>query len=312
MQPVFDTCTPRPEVLTGELREQQFAAKLKAVLDGTADPVYQNGQKFFENTFVTEGLRSLTREVFGRLSGREPANSPFIRLETSFGGGKTHNLIALYHLSQGQREGVPTDLVDPDWIPASPWTAAGVVGSDMDPANGIEHEGITTRTLWGELAWQIGRARGDAAGAYELVRQSDELLAAPGTQVLERLVGDEPALLMLDEIARYLTAARAIPTANRQSNLAEQTVAFLMSLIEFAASQPRVAVVLTLADSRDAFGEATEELKQELSDARRVSARQERVITPTAETEISRIVSHRLFEGIEPAAARETAEAYAA
>ncbi len=312
MRPVFDTCTPRREVLEGELREQQFAAKLRAVLDDAADEVYQNGTKFFENTFVTEGLRALAREVLGRLSGAQPSNSPFIRLETAFGGGKTHNLIALYHLSQGQRDGVPANLVDPNWIPEDPWLAAGVVGTDMESADGIRHDdGTMTRTLWGELAWQIGRARGDAPAAYEIVRRSDELGAAPGTQVLERLVGGRPALLMLDEIARYMTVAKVIPTAHGGSNLAEQSVAFLMSLIEFAASQPNVAVVLTLADSTDAFGEATDQLKQELEEARRVSARQERVITPTGETEIARIVCHRLFESIDPDAAEETSAAFA-
>ena len=242
MKTVLHTCSPRREVLEGELRDQQFAAKLKAVLEGTADPIYGNGQQFFENTFVTDGLRALTKEVVGRLSGEQPGNSPFIRLETAFGGGKTHNLIALYHLSQGQRKGVPDDLVDSSWIPENPWLAAGVVGTDMESADGIHHEdGITTRTVWGELAWQVGRARGDTQAAYETVRKSDELGVAPGTGALERLVGDQPALLMLDEIARYLTVAKAIPTANGESDLAEQTVAFLMSLIEFAASQPWVA-----------------------------------------------------------------------
>ena len=313
MKTVFETCIPRREVLEGELRDQQFAAKLRAVLDGTADEVYQDGKKFFENTFITEGLRTLAREVLGRLSGAQPSNSPFIRLETAFGGGKTHNLIALYHLSQGQREAVPVDLVDPAWIPTEPWLAAGVVGTDMESADGIQHDdGITTRTLWGELAWQIGRARGDAAGAYEIVRQSDELGTAIGTAALERLIGDEPTIIMLDEVARYLTVAKAIPTAHGGSNLAEQSVAFLMSLIEFAASKPRVAVVLTLADSSDAFGEASDQLRQELEEAKRVSARQERVITPTGETEIARIVCHRLFEHIDPDAARQTAEAFSA
>lgn len=309
MKVVFDAdaCVPRDEVLKGELREEMFAAKLKGVVEGSADPIYGNAKLFFENTYPTEGLRTLAQEVLGRLSGQKPTNSPFIRLETSFGGGKTHNLIALYHLAQGHAEGAPGDLVPKGWVPKSPWKTVGLVGSDMDPGNGIAHGDVTTRTLWGELAYQLGGRDG-----YELIRKSDEGLVSAGAQFLEKLVGDQPALIMLDELARYLRAAKAVATANKKSDLAEQAVAFLMTLIEFAASRERVAVVITLADSKDAFGDETESLKLELAEAKHISARQERVITPTGETEIARIVNHRLFQSIDATAAEQVATAYAA
>ena len=307
MTTVFDACVPRDEVLSGELRDDMFAARLKDVIDGTADPVYGDSRRFFENTYPTEGLTTLVREVLGRLSGAEPANSPFIRLETSFGGGKTHNLIALYHLVNGAAEGVPTALVDPAWIPDEPWMSAGVVGSDLDPANGLRHDSVTTHTLWGEIAYQLGGAE-----AYEHVRSSDETLAAAGTQWLEAVVGDGPAVIMVDEVARHLRVAKAVQTRNKKSDLAEQTVAFIMSLIEYAASKPKVGVVITLADSRDAFGAETEGFREALAEAHNVAARQERVLTPTDETEISRIVDHRLFKHIDALAAKETSEKYVA
>ena len=95
MKTVFETCVPRSEVLSGELREEMFAARMKDVVVGTADPIYGNPAKFSGNTFPTSGLRSLVREVMRRLTGKQPSNSSFIRLETSSGGGKTRNLIAL-------------------------------------------------------------------------------------------------------------------------------------------------------------------------------------------------------------------------
>lgn len=306
MRSIFETCTPRPEVLTGDLRDEMFAAKLKDVLEGTADPVYQDPARFFENTFPTDGLKTLLREVAGRLSGESPSFSPFVRLETSFGGGKTHNLIALFHLARGTAPGLAESIVPASWRPKSPWKTVGIVGSDMDPSNGVRHPDVTTRTIWGEIAWQLGGAKGFAE-----VAESDVSGAAPGTGFLERLVGDAPCLLMLDEMARYLRAAKAVATANKRSDLAEQTVAFLMTLVEFAASRPKVSVVLTLADSADAFGSDTDQLKQELAEAKRVSARQERVLRPTGETEISRIVNHRLFRSVDAAAAAETAAAFA-
>jgi len=308
MKTVFETCIPRNEVLSGDLREEMFAARLRDVMDKTADDIYKKPREFFENTFPTEGLRTLLREVIGRMSGKAPTNSPFIRLETSFGGGKTHNLIALYHLTQAHADGLPDGIVDAEWIPKKPWLSAGIVGSsDTDPANGIKHGDVTVHTLWGELAWQLGKKEG-----FDLVRKSDDMLVAPGPQFLEALIGDRPALIMLDEVARHLRVAKAVSVAGKRSNLAEQTVAFLMTLIEFAASRKHACVVVTLADSQDAFATETDMLKTELAEARRISARQERVITPTGETEISRIVTHRLFKKIDYKAAKTTAAGYAA
>lgn len=120
---------------------------------------------------------------------------------------------------------------------------------------------------------------------------------------------------MLDEVARHLRSAKTVPTATRRSDLAEQTVAFLMSLFEFAASKQYVEVVPTLIDSSDTFGCETDELRQqiarELAEAKHLSARQERVITPTSETEIAAIVTHRLFRAIDRRVAAQVAWVYA-
>ncbi len=329
MKPIFETCEPRPEVLSGDLTEDTFAARLRDVIDGTADPAYQDPVNFFRNTFPTDGLRTLAREVLGRLSGRQPASSPFIRLETSFGGGKTHNLIALYHLATGggqaaldaaeenaaRGNGGEGIVPGADWLPSDRWAVAGVVGSDLDPAEGIAHDGVSTWTLWGELAWQAGASAGGPEGgkrAYEHVRRADESRIAPGTASLERAVGDRPTLIMFDEIARYLRAAKAVRAENGQTDLAEQTVAFVMTLIELAASRPNIAFVLTLADSSDAFRSETVRLQAELEEVKNVSARQERVITPASESEIAPIVRHRLFERFDDSAAAAAADAYRA
>ncbi|MBN1878454.1 MAG: ATP-binding protein [Anaerolineae bacterium] len=311
MRLVFDTCIPRFEVRQGELSEDIFAARLKDVMDGTAPDVYQHPQVFFENTFPTEGLRVLLNEVLGRLTGARPSNSPVIRLETAFGGGKTHNLIALYHAARGA---VPpaqmTALVAADLRPEPGQVdIAGVVGSDLVPESGLYHpaDDVRVYTLWGELAYQLRGLDG-----YALVRESDLHKSAPGTGLFEELIGDRPTLMMLDEIARHMRAAQSVPTVTGKSDLAEQTVAFLMSLFEFAASKARVVVVFTLAGVGDAFAKETEHLREQLAEVHKVSARQEQVITPTGETEVAAIVRHRLFEHIDATAAAETAQVYAA
>ncbi len=304
MRTIFQACQPRDEVLRGELREQRFAASLTRVLRGDADPVYSDPATFFQNTYATSGLRSLLRESLGRLTGRQSSNAPVIRVETSFGGGKTHNLIALYHVCRHPAvlRSFP-DFVAAELLPGEPVRlVGGVVGGDLDAANGVDHGGVRTYTLWGEIAYQLGGVEG-----YKLVPPSDEQRVAPGTQVWEKLIGKEPALVLIDEIAQHLRSDRAVKSAVGGTNLAEQTIAFLMSLIKFAAESPRAVLVYTLADAGDAFGKETEEARQELAEARSVSARQEHVLTPTAENEISAIVSHRLFASIDRSAAREVA-----
>ena len=298
MRSIFDLCVPRDEVLSGELREDIFAARLKDVIDGRADPVYGDPATFFDNTYPTAGLRTLLTDALGRLVGDAAGKNAIIRLETAFGGGKTHNLIALYHVAKGAGDprviehftGEALQLPKPGEI-----KIAGVVGSDLDPTIGIDHpdEGVTTLTLWGELAFQLGGRAG-----YDLIRESDLKKIAPGTGLYERLVGDHPTLIMIDEIARHMRAAAAADTAVGNSTLADQTAAFLMSLLEFAASKERCLVVLTLAGRTDAFAQETETLRQKLVEILHVSARQERVLTPTVEGEIYAIVTHRLFRSI--------------
>jgi hypothetical protein len=305
LKTIFETCTPRAEVLKGELREQQFAASLTKVLRGEADEVYGDPAKFFPNTFPTGGLRSLLSEALGRLSGVKPSNAPIIRLETSFGGGKTHNLIALLHLCRGAVAPKESSrFVSPEYLPAQAVTKiAGIVGPDMDVANGIDHGPVKTFTLWGEIAYQIGGPAG-----YEIVRKSDEQRTAPGTQVWEKLIGAEPALILIDEIAAYLRAAKG--TAVGTTSLAKQTVAFLMSLMKFVSESNRAVLVYTLTDSSDAFGKEADELREELAEARSVSSRQEHILTPTAENEISAIVNHRMFSKVDHGASQDVSEEF--
>ncbi len=308
MVSIFRACEPREEVLSGELREEIFAARLRDVIEGHADEVYWNPETFFDNTYPTEGLKLLLSEALGRLSGAKLSNNAVIRLETAFGGGKTHNLIALYHVASGYVP--PAHFLDGDLVPPPEAVRiAGVVGSDLEPTIGLQHQEVTTYTLWGEIAYQLG-----GSPAYTLVQQSEKDKTAPGTGLLEQLIGNTPTLIMLDEVARHLRSAKTVPTATGRSDLAEQTVAFLMSLFEYAASKQNVVVVLTLADASDAFGQETNELREkierELAEVKRLSARQERVITPTSENEIAAIVTHRLFRYIDNGVAAETTRAY--
>jgi len=300
---VFDTCVPRDEIRSGDLSLDLFAAKLRPVVEGKAPRIYQQPDLFLANTFPTDGLKTLITEVFGRLTG-QLIGSPVIRLETSFGGGKTHDEIALWHLAKHGRQidGLNRFVDDLSLIPDRPIQVAAIDGRDLDPESGVYHPetGITTYTLWGEMAYQIGGIEG-----YQLLRGADENRISPGTSVIDRLVGKEPTLIILDEIARHLRAAKAKTVG--QSTLAEQVVAFLFSLMDQAASCNNLVFVYSLASESDTFAKETAEMQQELM---RASARQERVLSPSTDIEIYNIVRQRLFSSISAEAAEKSAEEY--
>ena len=301
MRSVFEACTPRPDVLSGDLRDDMFAAHLEDVARGVADPVYGDPVTFFANTYPASGLRALLEEALGRATGRKPAAAPVIRLETSFGGGKTHSLIALYHLATGGVRPIGVEeFVKPELLPDAPIRVVTLVGSALDPAEGMTHDDVTTRTLWGELAHQLG--------AYPVVQAADEAGTAPGTHTIEQVLGPGPVIVLMDEMARYLEVTQGRVVG--KSTLADQTIAFLMALFEAASSSPRVVVVLTLASSSDAFGEQTEAIQQVLRGVKAVSARKEHVITPTTEDEIAAVVRQRLFERVDTGAAVAAKQGY--
>lgn len=298
---IFKTCVPRAEILAGELSLDLFAAKLKLVTEGKAPHVYQDSTTFFSNTFATQGLKTLISEVFGRLVG-DKVGSPIIRLETSFGGGKTHDEIALWHIAKNGRE-IPglERFADLSVIPERPIQVAAIACQDLTPVEGVLHAdtGVTTYTIWGEIAYQIGGIDG-----YSLLKGSDEQRVSPGTAVLSRIIQGQPTVIILDEIAQHLRVSKAVTVG--KSDLAQQVVAFLFSLMDLAASSNNLIFVYTLADSGDSFGEETTEIKEAIS----ASARQERVLKPSTDVEIYNIVKQRLFTSIDNNAAQNASKEY--
>jgi len=297
VKPVWQTCTPRKEVLSGEVKGDIFAAKLGEVVRGTAPDVYQKPGVFFQNTFPTIGLKSLLEATFKRLKKRAGGDA-LIRLQTTFGGGKTHNFIALWHIARSPTKvGDISKFLNKSLLPTKPINAAGIDGTDIDPLKGQKHGKLTVLTLWGEIAFQLRGEKG-----YAIIEKNDKAISPPGVDTLAELFGDEPALVIVDELAHYLRVAK--------SEIAEQTVAFFHRLTEFAASRDNISVVLSLAESRDAYARETHEINEAIKEMLRVVSRREIVFTPTDEREMGEIIRHRLFTDIDHKAARETARRY--
>ena len=93
---------PHKDVLEGTFKQAKFAADISQVVNGTALPFYQDAEQFYARTYITEGMRLLLISVAQRLAGK--SGDPVIQLQTNFGGGKTHTLLAVYHLAQSAFE----------------------------------------------------------------------------------------------------------------------------------------------------------------------------------------------------------------
>jgi predicted AAA+ superfamily ATPase len=201
---------------------------LSHVVRGTGGPVeYSNPQRFFANTYPTRGLKSLLANVCTRLSGKSGAVAAIFRLDTSFGGGKTHGLIALVHAARGMLAVTnPSEFLDPALIPTDEVRVAVFDGENADPANGRRMANdVLAFTPWGEIAFALAGHEG-----YERLKKSDQEGMAPGAGTIAELFGDCPALILLDELSVYLRKIKNRPGAR------DQLTAFLTSLFKAAGS----------------------------------------------------------------------------
>lgn len=309
---------PREDVRAGQLTDAHFAAQLDQIVrDPGAYPVYGDPEKFFEITYPTSGLKRLLSRVFGRLSGAkvEGAEHGVVRSETSFGGGKTHGLIAVYHLATGARPSNLAEFIDPSLLPDECQIAA-VVGDALDPVTGVETNGVTAHTIWGEIAAQLG------PDAYAAIRESDEQRTAPGTATWRTAFGGRPTIIVIDELAAYLRVLVSSGNADVR-RMAEAVPAFLKALFELAAADPKLTVVITLATAQNAFGKETSDLEQvmdetqgairaRIEETQSVTTRVGSIVKPAEDEEIGEILKRRLFESIDTGAAGQAGDAYAA
>ena len=253
-------------------------------------------------------MKNLLRNVLARLTGDSSAAAAIFRLDTSYGGGKTHGLIALTHAANGMK-GVANiaEFIDPKFVPTGAIRIAAFDGENADPANGRSMgDGILAHTPWGELAYSLARKPG-----YERVRKSDESHTAPGAETLAELFGGEPSLILLDELSIYLRKAHNL----HGTAAGEQLSAFLSSLFKAVESSPRVSLVYTLAigkegKSGDAYSTENQFIADKMAEAESISARKATLLNPTEDHETVHVLLRRLFAKIDTTKAQPVIDAY--
>lgn len=304
---VFDLCTPRRQVLGGRVAEADFAADLAAVLSGKAPADYLEPAQFFENSHPTRGLKRLLEHVCRRLSGAGGEAAAIFRLDTSFGGGKTHGLIALTHAARNP-EAVPGEFLDPALRPGGSVRLAAFDGENAEPAGGRRMaEGVFAKTPWGEIAYGLAGRPG-----FDRVRASDEQGVAPGAETIRDLFGGEPTLILLDELAVYLRKVKRAA----QKDAAGQLTAFLSVLFKAVETAPNAALVFTLALGKegavDAYREENQWIADRMAELGSVAARKATLLNPTEEDETAPVLRRRLFERIDQSRLDEVVSAYRA
>ncbi len=298
-----EVVTPHPDVASGRYQQAEFAADLWQVHLGEGSDEYRKPQEFFRRTYLTESLKRLLVGGVRRISGT--GGDPVVQLQTNFGGGKTHSMLALYHLFSGAN---PSELVGVDAVLAE----AGVkillkvkcvvlVGNKISPGNPVtKPDGTVVRTLWGELAWQLGGKK-----AFARVKADDENATNPGDVLRELFKEYGPCLILIDEWVAY---ARQL---HDQSDLPaggfETQFTFAQALTESAKLAGNCLLVISLpasdtqgsphtqADDAEVGGIRGREALERL---RNVVGRLESSWRPATAEEGFEIVRRRLFEPI--------------
>jgi predicted AAA+ superfamily ATPase len=293
--------TPHADVASGRFEQAEFAADLYQVATENADPEYQDPVAFFRRTYITNGLRELLLGAARRLTGK--GGDPVIDLQTNFGGGKTHSMIALYHLaSQVSAAGLPGigDLLAEEGLTLpSKIARAVVVGQWISPASpSVKDDGTAINTIWGEIAYQLAGREG-----YELVRPEDESGSNPGNKLIDlfRLAG--PSVVLIDEWVAY---ARQLPARENEPSLIggqfDTQFTFAQALTEAAAAVPDAVVLVSIPASDIEVG--GDKGKDALARLRNVVRRKSAQWKPAEDDESFEIVRRRLFEPMTPENAR--------
>ena len=314
LTPWYKVATPREDLRRRQpLDAAQFAVHLDKVAAGQAPPEYQDAERFFARTLLTDGLRRFAGEVMRRLAGERQGANAVLNLTTEFGGGKTHALTLLYHLAHlgpdaSKLPGV-TEFLDEIRLGQVPRAAVAVFVGTAWPVEGVPGGGTEPARLtpWGEIAWQLARQTGDRS-LFEAVEKQDQSRTRPDKTTIRKLLPkDRPALILMDEVMNFMTGARAAPVG--KSTLASQFYSFVQNLTEEADSADRFGVVVSLPASE------LEMAAEDEQDFRRLAKVTTRVAEPyklAKGDEIAEIIRRRLFDSVgEASQIRATARAYA-
>ena len=302
LKPWREIISPHKDVASGRYQQAEFAADLWQVHLGEGSDEYRNPTEFFRRTYLTESLKHLLVSAIQRIAG--VGGDPVVQLQTNFGGGKTHSMLALFHLFSSKTEanellGIENVLMEAK-VPKLPKAKTVVlVGNKISPGNPMtKPDGTVVHTLWGEIAWQLGGKEG-----YERIRQDDEKATSPGDALRELFNDYGPCVILIDEWVAY--ARQLHDQSDLPGGSFETQFSFAQVLTESAKIANNCLLVISLpasdtatsphalADDVEVGGQRGREALDRLGN---VIGRVEAVWRPATAEEGFEIVRRRLFE----------------
>lgn len=288
---------PHPDVAQGRYLNAEFAADLSQVARGEGAFEYRDPVEFFARTYVTEGMKGLLVQALKRFNGQD--GEPVLQLKTAFGGGKTHSLLALYHMSRGgvSLEKMPNlkDVLDEAGFTTLPKANVAVlVGTALDPSRSkrpANLPGVTINTVWGEMAAQLAISAGKPE-LYDFVKEADKKGVSPGSLALKNLFDAcSPCLILMDELVAY--AKKIYGIEGLPSGSFDNFISFIQEITEAASASKNSMVVASIPESAVEIG-GDAGLKA-LAAIEHTFGRKESIWKPVAANEGFEVVRRRLF-----------------
>lgn len=288
---------PHPDVARGRYKNAEFAADLDQVARGEGAYEYRDPVEFFSRTYVTEGMKGLLVQALRRVGDKD--GEPVIQLKTAFGGGKTHSMLALYHLLRGRapKSKLPNikevlEIAEMDQPPIC--SVAVLVGTALDPTKSrrpINMPGITINTIWGEMAAQLAQDAGNPK-LYDYVKESDKKGVSPGKQTIKELFDAcGPCVILIDELVAY--ARKLYGVSGLPAGSFENLLSFIQEVTEAARASKNSLVVASIPESNiEIGGEAGQKALEAIE---HTFGRMEAIWKPVAADEGFEIVRRRLF-----------------
>lgn len=302
-----DVIEPHMDVAEGRYKNAEFAADLAQVARGKGELEYRDPVEFFNRTYVTEGMKGLLTQSLRRVSGLD--GEPVIQLKTAFGGGKTHSMLALYHMmrsrSRVRQIANLTPVLESAQVSEVPEVHVAVlVGTALNPANAkrpATMPGITVNTLWGEMAFQLAESAGRPE-LYEYVKEADKRGVSPGSEALANLFDAcGCCLVLMDELVAYakkLYGAEKLPAGTL-----DNFITFIQELTEAARASKCSLVVASIPESDNEIG--GEAGQRALEQIEHTFGRMESIWKPVGASEGFEVVRRRLFLNCKDESARD-------
>ena len=283
----------------GRLTPAQFAADLWDVVQGDGRlKIYKNPANFFKITYPTEGLKGFINSVLKRISG-DSDSDPVIELESGFGGGKSHTLLACYHTLHTSDE-AETFLEEVGWTEDVPQARIAIYnGFRFNPVDGTslkQDPSVRYKTPWGLIFAQLG-----GRGALSKLEDDGNALRSPTSDVIIDILKGvgRPCVILIDEIVWTSDMLTAVKGQDDKLQ-AHQVANFLQVLADSVSKTDNCILVYTIPEKESEYGNL--ETKQLFQEKRtQIKERLERVSTPRfalSEGDIYGVIRKRIFDTV--------------